>query len=273
MTTAARLVGQVAIVTGAGRGVGEAIATELGRRGAAVAIAARTGSELDQVVRTIERDGGTAMAVPTDVTDEAAVASLVEQTCERLGTPTLLVNNAGTWRHVGPLEEAEPAEWWRDVEVSVKGSFLCTRAVLRHMVERHTGRIVNVSSYAAIAPPPYTSAYVAAKAALLTLTESLALELEGRGITAFAITPGFVRTAIVDRVVQSPEGLRFRPDLAERNDDLPPELAGLLVADIASGRLDALNGCFLHVRDDLDELLRRAEEIRDGGSYRLRLRT
>ncbi len=273
MTTATGLDGQVAIVTGAGRGVGEAIARELARRGAAVAIAARTGREIDEVARSIGRDGGTATAVATDVTDGAAVAHLVEQTCDRLGTPTLLVNNAGTWRHVGPLEDAEPSEWWRDVEVSLKGSFLCTRAVLPRMRKRREGRIVNVSSYAAVAPPPYTSAYVAAKAALLTLTESLALELQAHGIAVFAITPGFVRTAIVDRVASSAEGRRFRPDLAERTDDLPPERAGLLVADIASGRLDALSGSFLHVRDDLEELLGRSEEIRERGLYRLRLNT
>jgi NAD(P)-dependent dehydrogenase (short-subunit alcohol dehydrogenase family) len=273
VTTTAGLDGQVAIVTGAGRGVGEAIAKELARRGAAVAVAARTDREIDEVVRTIELDGGTAVAVPTDVTDDAAVAHLVEETYERLGPPSLLVNNAGTWQHVGPLEEADVSEWWRDIEVSLRGSFLCSRAVLPPMLERRAGRIVNVSSYAAIAPPPYTSAYVAAKAALLTLSESLALELRGRGVTVFAITPGFVRTAIVDRVARSPEGRKFRPDLVERSDDLPPEWAGRLVADIASGRLDALSGSFLHVRDDVDELLRRAEEIRDRGLYRLRLST
>jgi NAD(P)-dependent dehydrogenase (short-subunit alcohol dehydrogenase family) len=185
---------------------------------------------------------------------------------------TLLVNNAGTWRQIGPLAEADPATWWSDVEVCLKGTFLCTRAVLPGMQARREGRIVNVSSYAAIAPRPYATAYACAKAALLRLTDSLAAELERTGVRAFAITPGFVRTALVERVAVSDEGRRFMPELRERQDSLDPKEAGRLVVDIASGRLDPLAGRFLHVLDDVDELVHRADEVVARDLYALCLR-
>jgi NAD(P)-dependent dehydrogenase (short-subunit alcohol dehydrogenase family) len=264
--------GQIAIITGAGRGVGRAIAESLADHGAGVALAARSVHELEEVAASIQAGGGTAVAVPTDVTDERTVASLVATTESRLGSPTLLVNNAGTWRQVGPLVEADLDTWWGDVEVSLKGTFLCTRAALPGMRARGRGRIVNVSSYAAITSGPYATAYACAKAALLRLTDSLAAELDGSGVRTFAITPGFVRTALIERVAASEAGRRFLPELGERQDAVDPKEAGRLVVDIASGRLDPLAGRFLHVLDDVDELLRRAAEVVERDLYTLRLR-
>jgi NAD(P)-dependent dehydrogenase (short-subunit alcohol dehydrogenase family) len=228
------LSGQVAIVTGGGRGVGRAIAEELAAAGAAVVVAARTAEEIEAVA---ERIGG--LAVPADVTDEADVERLFSV----VEAPTMLVNNAGTWGAVGPVQDADPEVWWRDVEVSLKGTFLCTRAFLR--VAR-VGRIVNVASRAATVPKPNASGYAAAKAAVLSFTQSVAAE---GGAKTFAISPGFVRTALIERV--SP----MLPELAARDDDLPADLAARLVVDIATGRLDALSGSLLHVLDDVDELL------------------
>jgi NAD(P)-dependent dehydrogenase (short-subunit alcohol dehydrogenase family) len=264
--------GQVAVVTGAGRGVGRAIAEALAASGASVAIASRSEHELEEVARAIGDAGGSALPVRVDVTDRDAVSAFVAEANAQLGAPTLLVNNAGTWQQVGPLDEADPEVWWRDVEVCLKGAFLCTRAVLPGMRARRRGRIVNVSSYAGIAPRAYATAYACSRAALLRLTDSLAAELEGIGVTAFAITPGFVRTALVEGVAASAEGRRFLPELGERPDALEAAEAGRLVADIASGRLDRLAGRFLHVLDDVDQLLRRADEITEADLYALRLR-
>ncbi len=266
------LAGQVAIVTGAGRGVGRAIAEALASAGASVALAARSGEEIEAVRAAVEAGGGRAVAVPADVTDEPAVGALVAETIRTLGSPTLLVSNAGSWQSVGPLAEADAERWWRDVEVNVKGPFLCARAVLPSMCERGGGRIVNVSSYAAIVPQPYATAYAASKAAVLSLTESLAAEVAGRGVRVFAISPGFVRTRMVADVIESEAGRRYVPEIAARQDAVEPERAGALVVDIASGRLDPLAGRFLHVQDDVDDLLGRADEIRAGDLYTLRLR-
>jgi NAD(P)-dependent dehydrogenase (short-subunit alcohol dehydrogenase family) len=267
------LKGQVAIVTGAGRGVGRAIAEALAAAGAAVAVAARSAHEIDEVAAAIGAAGGRAEALCTDVTDGIAVDALVHETSNRLGPPTLLVNNAGTWRHVGPLATANPDDWWEDIEVSLKGAFLCTRAVLPDMLERGSGRIVNVTSYAGTEPRPHATAYAAGKAALLRLTDSLAAELDGQGVLTFAITPGFVRTRLVEDVASSGPGRTYLPELKLREDALDPERAAQLVVEIASGRLDPLAGRLLHVLDDFDALLLHSEEINAGDLYTLRLRT
>jgi NAD(P)-dependent dehydrogenase (short-subunit alcohol dehydrogenase family) len=265
--------GQVAIVTGAGRGVGRAVAAALARSGAAVALASRSADELQSAARELERIGAEALAVPTDVVDEKAVANLVAEASQRLGPPALLVNAAGSWSHVGPVEVADRDVWWSDIEVSLKGTFLCTREVLPGMISRGAGRIVNVSSYAAVVPMPYASAYAAGKAAVLRFSDSLAAELDGSGVLVFAVTPGFVRTRLVEQVASSPAGRRYLPELGERDDELEPERAGKLVSDIATGRLDPLAGRFLHVLDDVEELLDRVDEITERDLYRLGFQT
>ncbi len=241
--------------------------------GAAVTVAARSRDEIEDVTAAIVRGGGQSIAVPTDVTRDQAVDMLVQQVEATFGPPTLLVNNAGSLEHVGPVAEADPAAWWHDVEVSLKGTFLCTRAVLPAMLRHGRGRIVNISSYAAVGPGPYMTAYASAKAAVLRFTDSLAAELEPSGVRVFSVTPGFVRTQLIERAAGSDLGRRFLPQLAERGDALDPERAARLVADIASGRLDSLSGRFLHVLDNVDDLLRRADEIAEHELYVLRLRT
>lgn len=253
--------------------MGRAVAVRLGRAGAAAAAAARTRREIDDVAAEIAAAGGRSVAVEADVTDERAVSSLVAEVGRTLGPATLLVNNAGSWAQVGPVAESDPATWWRDVEVSLRGTYLCTRAVLPAMLAAGRGRIVNVSSYAAIKPAPYQSAYGSAKAAVLRFTDSLSAELAGTGVLVFAVTPGFVRTRMVEQVAHSTQGRRFLPQLEQRQDALEPELAAGLVAEIASGRLDPLAGCLLHVLDDVDELLARADEIAEHGLHTLRLQT
>jgi NAD(P)-dependent dehydrogenase (short-subunit alcohol dehydrogenase family) len=263
-----RLPGQVAIVTGAGRGVGRAIAEALAAEGAAVALAARSEAELVEAAAQLER----AVAVPTDVTLAADVERLVSTVERELGPPTLLVAGAGTWEHVGPAWEGDPDAWWRDVEVTLRGAYLCARAVLPGMVARGTGRIVALSSYAANVPRPYSSGYASGKAAVLRFVDSLAAEVGGHGVSVFAITPGFVRTRLVQEVAESEEGRRRLPELADRQDALEPERAGRLVVELATGRADALSGRFLHVLDDLDDLVARADEISRDDLYALRFR-
>jgi NAD(P)-dependent dehydrogenase (short-subunit alcohol dehydrogenase family) len=263
-----RLQEQVAIVTGGSRGVGRVIAEGLASEGAAVALAARGERDLADVARSLPRS----LAVSTDVTSAAEVNRLVESVECELGAVTLLVAGAGSWDHVGPSWEGDPNAWWRDVEVSLRGAYLCARAVLPSMIDRHRGRVVCISSYAANGPRPYFSGYACGKAALLRFVDSLAAEVAQHGVSVFAVTPGFVRTKLVEEVATSAEGRRWLPLLAERQESLERERIGRLVVELASGRGDALTGRFLHVDDALDDLIARTEEIVRDDLYALRFR-
>jgi 3-oxoacyl-[acyl-carrier protein] reductase len=257
-------------VTGGGRGVGRAIAQALGRAGAAVAVVGRTMSEIEATATLVSEGGGEATAVAADVTDQVAVERVAYIVEQRLGPVTILVNNAGTCNAIGPVWEVDPDEWRRDLETSLLGTFLCTRALLTGMIERRAGRVVNVSSYAAIRPTPHMAAYGCSKAALLHLTNSLAAETAAHGVAVFAITPGRVRTAMTDYMFESFAGKRWLD--SEMHDWLPAGRAGELSVFLASGRADALSGRFIHVLDDVRDLVRRSEEIRQDDLYVLRLR-
>jgi NAD(P)-dependent dehydrogenase (short-subunit alcohol dehydrogenase family) len=264
------LTGAVAVVTGGGRGVGRAIARSLAGAGAAVAVVARTKTELEETAESIRQSGGEAALVAADVTDPDSVERLVQETERKLGPVSILVNNAGTCQAIGPVWHVGVAEWRQDVESSLLGAFLCTRALLGKMIERRVGRIINVSSYAAIRPTPHMAAYGCAKAALLHFTNSLAAETADHGVAVFALTPGRVRTAMTKHMLESSAGRRWLD--ADMRDSLPPERAGELAVFLASGRADALTGRFVHVLDDVHDLVRRVDEIRQDDLYVLRLR-
>jgi NAD(P)-dependent dehydrogenase (short-subunit alcohol dehydrogenase family) len=248
-------------VTGGARGVGLAIARALTAAGARVALLARSEDELARA--TADLDG--AVAIRADVRHADAVDAAVAQAERELGPTDLLVNNAGTLTAIGPLWEVEGDDWWLDVETSLRGALLCSQAVLPGMLERGRGRIVNVSSYAAIRPSPYQSGYAAGKAALLSLTESLAVSTADRGLAVFAISPGFVRTAMTDRLRES------FPD-AGSGGEVDAARSGELVAFLASGAADKLSGRFLHALDDVQDLARRADEVVRDETYVMRLR-
>lgn len=158
------LIGQVALVTGGGRGLGRAYALALAAAGAAVAVTARSATEIQEVVQNIAQAGGRALAITADVTDHAAVTQMVAAVEQTLGPVTLLVNNAGLLRAIGRIPDIEADAWWREVEVNVRGSFLCSQAVLSGMIARKVGRIINLASSAGLYPVDGGSAYCASKA-------------------------------------------------------------------------------------------------------------
>ncbi|MDQ2998374.1 MAG: SDR family oxidoreductase, partial [Chloroflexota bacterium] len=160
------LEGQVAIVTGGGRGIGRAIALALATAGAKVAVAARSTNQLAETVQQIEQSGGHALALTVDVADSQGVEQMVTQIEEQLGPVDLLVNNAGIGGRSGSIRATDAETWWRVLDVNVRGPFLCAQAVLPGMTTRRQGRIVNISSGASLGPWPYVSAYAISKAAL-----------------------------------------------------------------------------------------------------------
>jgi NAD(P)-dependent dehydrogenase (short-subunit alcohol dehydrogenase family) len=268
--TEIRLDGEVAVVTGGGRGVGRAIARSLGQAGASVAVVARTPSDVEATTAMLAEGGGQAVGIRADVTDEASVDTAMTEVARSFGPVTILVNCAGTCGAIGPLWEIEPDDWRRDVDASLLGTFLCARAVLPAMVARRSGRVINVSSYAAIRATPRIAAYGAAKAALVHLTNTLAAETAPFGVSVFAMTPGRVRTAMTEYMLESQTGKQW--SIMPTGEWLPAERAGALAVVLSSGRADALSGRFIHVLDDLEQLVRRADEIRRDDLYALRLR-
>jgi NAD(P)-dependent dehydrogenase (short-subunit alcohol dehydrogenase family) len=186
--------GRVALVTGAGRGIGAATARLLAGEGAAVALAARTEEEIISVAGEIASRGGTAIPVRVDVADEVSVSSCFETVRKELGNITILVNNAGTPGVPLPVAATKPESWRRAFDVNVTGTFLCAREALPGMASANWGRIINVSSAAARHPVAGMAAYASSKAALDQLTRVLALEGEPYGISVMGVYPGVIDT-------------------------------------------------------------------------------
>ncbi|HET7337931.1 MAG TPA: SDR family oxidoreductase [Candidatus Dormibacteraeota bacterium] len=251
---------RAAVVTGASRGIGRAIATRLATAGVAVGLTARDPATLTAVSDEIRLAGGKAVVAAADVSGWEQVQAASRRIESEVGPIDLLVNGAGMAAG-GNLWEADLADWWRVIEVNLRGALNWSRALLPGMVERRRGRIVNVAGYVGIRPSGAVTPYAVAKAALIRLTDSLAEQLSATPVKVFAIAPGTVRTEITLSL----------PAFADFTDWDPPALAADLVVRLASGDADALNGRLLHVRDDLDEMLARAEEINALDLYQLRL--
>ncbi|GAA1968502.1 SDR family oxidoreductase [Microbacterium deminutum] len=275
-TTDVDLSGQVAIVTGGGRGLGRVMAQALSAAKAKVAVVARTEAELAETVDLIEKVGGRVLAVSADVTDHRAVEKMVATVQRELGEIGVLINNAGVTGRPAPIWESDPEDWRHTVDVNLNGTFLCSTAVGRTMLKQNTGRIINVASGAALGPMMNGSAYATSKAAVLRLTECLAADGRAHGLMAFAIDPGSVRTAMTEYLIESVEGRTYLPWYREyilAGEDVPAELSANLVTFIASGRLDAMSGCLIRVTDDVERMALRAEQISKDDLYTLRLRT
>ena len=255
-----------ALVTGGGRGIGRAIALALANAGWSVAVTARSASELNE---TANLSPNRMLALPADITNPSDVRSTIQQTAKELGPIDLLVNNAGMAGPFGPFWENNPAEWWRNQEVNVLGPMLCCREVLPTMIARKSGRIINVASGAGCQPFPELSAYVVSKTALVRFSEQLAFELRPHGVSVFPIHPGTVRTRMVE---ESRVRLPYMQAILDRGADVPPEAAANLVLMLASGCADSLSGRFFSVNENVDEIIRRAEEVRSRDLYLLRLR-
>lgn len=202
------LTGRTALVTGAAGGLGSAISDALGRAGATVVVNGRDPGRCAAAVAELTRAGVEAVAEPFDVSDEQALAHAMARLRERGLAIDILVANAGA-QNRKPLVDMSLAEWQELMNVHVNGAFNCARACLPGMLERRFGRIVLMSSVAGLAALPNVCAYATAKAALASFARALAVEYGGRGITANALAPGFVRTAFTRALQESPDFEKF----------------------------------------------------------------
>jgi len=265
---------RVVLVTGAGRGIGRAIALHAARAGCRVAALSRSRDEVDATVDLISQSGGEAVALSTSVTDPAGVAGAIDRVLRRFGSIDVLVNNAGSIGPLGPFSETDLNDWWAAMDVNLRGTVICTRTVLPSMLARRTGRIINISSGGAATGMTYFSSYIVAKTAVLRLTECIAPELRPYGLSVFAVGPGTVRTTMSERSLTSESGRRWLPwfrRIFDEGFDVSADVPAMLVMALATGRYDALSGRFITVADDLDQLLASTDRIDRDELYALRV--
>jgi len=196
--TAVNLSGQVAVITGANSGIGRATARALSRAGAHVVLAARTRSTLEAVAHECSPNDAQALAIPTDVCNETDIQALMSQTAERFGRLDILVTSAGG-ATFGPIIESRTEDWDLLMNVNLRGTYLCCRHALTHMLARKSGHILNVLSIASQMILPGSSAYTASKFGALGLTKVIAAEVRSEGVKVTAVIPGAVNTPLWDK--------------------------------------------------------------------------
>ncbi len=272
-----KLKGQVAIITGAGRGIGRAIALAYAREGARLALAARGEAELEETAAAVRELGGEAITVRTDVTSQIATERLVRRVVEHFGRIDVLVNNAGISGPVGPLQSNDIAEWVDTINVNLTGTFLVCRAVIPVMLQQGSGRIINLSGAGVANAWSNMSAYCSSKAAVVRLTEVIAQELDGKGITVNALGPGSVHTSMWERMTEqaAEAGAEFIHQLGQRvlsGGGAPIDDCAELAVWLASGESGALTGRIISAAaDDYRSLEPQIDEIMEGDAYTLRV--
>ncbi|MDZ4766147.1 MAG: SDR family NAD(P)-dependent oxidoreductase [Chloroflexota bacterium] len=258
-----QLAGRVAVVTGASRGVGRRIAVRLGKQGAAVALIARSADALNETAAEIAAHGGKTLVLPADLSqpDYAVVTDLKARIESALGVPTILINAAGVFGPIALLKDADPAGWLETIAINTLSPFLFCRAFVGGMIAAKWGRIVNVTSAAALHPPgPTNSAYGTSKVALNQMTRHLAAELDGTGVTANVIHPGDVKTEMWADIREKVKAMGAEADgyhqwvrWVEQTGGDDPEKSADLVLNLMRDSAKDVSGQFLWIEGGLQD--------------------
>jgi NAD(P)-dependent dehydrogenase (short-subunit alcohol dehydrogenase family) len=252
------LTGKIAVVTGASRGVGQRIAWRLAQQGAAVALLARSETALRETQQQMPL-GAHALVVPVDLREPLSVQQVKSMIERILGIPSILVNAAGIFGPIDLVQDSDPAAWIETIMINAVAPYLTCRAFVNGMIDQGWGRIVNVTSAAALHEPgPINSAYGTSKAALNQFTRHLAAELQGTGVTANVIHPGDVKTDMWSYIQAESQRLGAVADAyiqwanwVEQTGGDDPEKAADLVMDLMAGNAAEVNGRFLWIKDGL----------------------
>jgi NAD(P)-dependent dehydrogenase (short-subunit alcohol dehydrogenase family) len=241
---------KVAIITGAGRGLGRSVALAFGRQGAKVVLAARSKEEIDQVAEQLRSLRKDAIAIPTDVTDEGQVNHLVKKTLEIYGTVDILVNNAGARGSIGPIHNTSLSDWEQAFKVNLTSAFLCSKAVLPTMMDKKEGKIINVAT--TMTPRPNLTPYMVAKAGLIQFAKQLSRELKDYNIQVNVIHPGVMDTRMQEELRKAGTkaiGTDMFERLKEEGILQSPDEPAKLILFLASTAADGINGEYLSFDD------------------------
>ena len=275
---AVKLTGRTAVITGANQGLGEAIATEFVKQGAAVFICARNKEKLLAVrekLKSLAGDQKTYVMV-ADVSVEEDVKKLVDAAIAEFNHVDVFVNNAGVYGPKGPIERIDVTAWRNAIETNLFGVFYCCRHAIGHMKKNNYGKIMNLSGGGATAPLPFISAYAASKAAIVRLTETLAEECRGFNIDVNAVAPGALNTKMLDEVLMAgPEAVGrqyYEKALTQEKDGgVPLQLPVELCVFLASAESDGITGRLISAKwDSWKELPSHRQELMDSDIYTLR---
>jgi len=267
---------RVAIVAGAGRGIGRAIAVAFVRKGARLFLAARTRSQLEETAEMCREAGGTALPVVTDISHWDQVQRLVATAIEEAGQVDILVNSAGVYGPIGPTAEIDPVAWVRAIEINLFGPLYLCRAVMPHLIGRKQGKIILLGGGGATAPLPNFSSYAASKAAVARLADTLAEELKDYNVQVNAIAPGLVDTGLQDKVLAagSRAGALYHKIKEARDSGagaVSPEVAADLVVFLASPAAGRLTGKLIAApHDPWREWAGKADELNATPLYTIR---
>ena len=271
-----RLKDRVALITGAGRGIGRAISVAYATEGAKLALAARSLDQLEETAAAAHSLGAETCVIGVDLTDQAAVDNMAEQAADRFGRIDILVNNAGIVGPIGALEDNDVDAWLQTIQVNLVGTYLCCRAIIPIMAAGGGGRIINLSGSGATSAPYHLSAYGSSKAAVIRLTEILGLELADRNIQVNALGPGSIHTNMWEEITDQARAVgdddlyRFGLQVTGGGGasiERAAELAVWLASDAANG----LSGRLIHaVMDDFPSLTPQIPEIMASDRYTLR---
>lgn len=237
---------KVTIITGAGRGIGRALAIEFARNGSSVICCARTEEDIRKTASMIQKENGQCLPVQTDVTDTYQVNKMVEQTMKHFGRIDVLFNNAARIPVINGLWDVDPDLWWDEVAVNLRGPMLCSHAVLPYMMDQNEGIIINMTGGS---NTPGRTSYCCSKVALDRLTVLLAKELESTGssVIVFGMGPGLVKTTRTLHEAESSEGIKWNPDTKRQFDsgnDRPPE-------DCAKATIKLINNASLELNGQI----------------------
>jgi NAD(P)-dependent dehydrogenase (short-subunit alcohol dehydrogenase family) len=270
-----KLKDKVALITGGGRGIGQAIALAFAHEGAKVVVASRTLSDLHETVSQVQELGMSALALKADISQIKDVEQMVNATIQEFGRIDILVNCAGMFGPIGPLVKNDTAKWIETVNVNLIGTFLCCKAVLPFMIKQGSGKIINLSGGGAANPHPFFSAYATSKAAVVRFTETFAEEVKQFNVQANAIAPGGIATRLQDEVIAAGE-LAGAEALANAKKikatggtplDKPAGLAVFLASDESKGLTGKLISA---VWDDWQNMSENISEVAASDIYTLR---